>query len=105
MCRRARLIWDALHLLSGVSIKGNRLFGNPPLTPTYLCLWEIDVDDVAGCLHSTLINGLKRALRTFKFNYSDMENAPLWLYAPPVDPDGKSRVLPLNKQLTNSLAI
>lgn len=88
----------------GVSIKGNRLFGNTPLTPTYLCLWEIDVDDVAGCLHSTLINGLKRAVRAFKFNYSDMENAPLWLYAPPVDPDGKLQTCAVYTRMADDLA-
>lgn len=62
------------------------------------------MDDIAGCLHSTLINGLKRALRTFKFNYNDMENAPLWLYAPPVDPDGKLRVIPTYKRIADELA-
>jgi len=74
---------------SGISIRGNRLFGDPPLNPTYLCLWDITLDDVAGSLDVTLIKGIMRALQAFKYNYNDMENAPLWLYAPPVDPDGE----------------
>lgn len=73
----------------GISVKGNRLFGNPPLNPTYFCLWEIEIDGITGYLDKGLINGLKRAMRTFKFNFADMENAPLWLYMPPTDPDGK----------------
>jgi hypothetical protein len=62
------------------------------------------VDDIAGCLHSTLINGLKRAVRAFKFNYSDMENAPLWLYAPPVDPDGKLQTCAVYARMADDLA-
>lgn len=66
------------------------------------------MDDITGCLHNSLISGLIRALRAFKFNYADMENAPLWLYTPPVDPDGKSRLslsLPIKWELTSPSSV
>ena len=58
------------------------------MNPTYFCLWSIEIDSVDGYFNKALINGFHRALRAFKFNFVDMENAPLWLYMPPTDPDG-----------------
>ena len=53
---------------------GHRLFGLPPLEPTYLCSWDIDIGKITGDCTSELIETAAGAIRSFGFTLDDDEN-------------------------------
>ncbi|KAK0722273.1 hypothetical protein B0T26DRAFT_749693 [Lasiosphaeria miniovina] len=61
--------------VDGLHIHGHRLFGLPPIEPTYLCNWDVSAGAVTGeCtteFSTTLISGGK----AFGFTFDDDENA------------------------------
>lgn len=76
----------ALHF-EGISIRANRLFGRPPHTATYLCLWEFHLPAIGGSCDATLLRAFDTGLSVFMFGFNDPDNAPLPLYMPPATTD------------------
>ncbi len=73
--------------LDSLEIRAHRLFGPPPRTSTYLCLWEIGLGKVTGSIDPILASHIKGVLIIFGYLYPDEANAPLSIYQPPIDPD------------------
>lgn len=70
-------IMHSAHSLSieGLSVHGHRMFGLPPLEPTYLCDWEFEAGEI---LMDTTFRNLHRYQDMFAkcgFGYNDTENA------------------------------
>ena len=61
--------------VDGIVVSGHRLFGLPPLEPTYVCNWDFDVGKVFGECSTEFISNLVSALRCLAFTFSDAENA------------------------------
>jgi hypothetical protein len=55
-------------------IYGHRLFGLPPLEPTYLCSWDFDVGRITGDCTSEFVEAAAGAIRSFAFTLDDDEN-------------------------------
>ncbi|ENI02010.1 hypothetical protein COCC4DRAFT_175824 [Bipolaris maydis ATCC 48331] len=55
-------------------IYGHRLFGLPPLEPTYLCSWDFDVGRITGDCTSEFLEAAAGAARSFAFTLDDDEN-------------------------------
>ncbi|KAJ9608293.1 Macrophage colony-stimulating factor 1 receptor [Cladophialophora chaetospira] len=61
--------------IDGVGVYGHRLFGAPPLEPTYACHWDLNVGEIAGECTSTFIQTLINAVMAFIYNLDDDENS------------------------------
>ena len=61
--------------IDGLEIFGHRLFGLPPIEPTYVCNWDFDVGCVKGECSVDLFHCLAMALRCFSLSFGDSENA------------------------------
>ncbi|KAI8960703.1 hypothetical protein F5Y11DRAFT_328859 [Daldinia sp. FL1419] len=61
--------------LDGLDIYGHRLFGLPPIEPTYLCNWDLKVGSVTGDCSTDFLTTLIRAGKAFGFTLDDDENA------------------------------
>ena len=61
--------------IDGLEILGHRLFGLPPIEPTYVCNWDFDVGSVKGECSVDLLHCLAMALRCFALSFGDAENA------------------------------
>ena len=61
--------------IDGLEIFGHRLFGLPPVEPTYVCNWDFDVGSVKGECSVDLFHYLAMALRCFALSFGDTENA------------------------------
>ncbi|KAL9123141.1 MAG: hypothetical protein Q9187_000307 [Circinaria calcarea] len=61
--------------VDGIAVSGHRLFGLPPVEPTYVCNWDFDVGKIVGECSTGFIYNLVSALRCFAFTFSDNENA------------------------------
>jgi hypothetical protein len=55
-------------------IFGHRLFGLPPVEPTYVCNWDFDVGKITGECTSEFIEKAAGAARSFAFTFDDDEN-------------------------------
>ncbi|KAI4926939.1 uncharacterized protein J4E92_006100 [Alternaria infectoria] len=55
-------------------IFGHRLFGLPPIEPTYVCSWDFDVGRISGDCTSEFIETAAGAARSFAFTLDDDEN-------------------------------
>jgi hypothetical protein len=55
-------------------IFGHRLFGLPPVEPTYVCNWDFDVGKITGECSSEFIEKAAGAARSFAFTFDDDEN-------------------------------
>ncbi|KAF7447284.1 hypothetical protein PtrSN002B_009070 [Pyrenophora tritici-repentis] len=53
---------------------GHRLFGLPPLEPTYLCSWDFEVGRISGDCTSEFLEAAAGAARSFAFTLDDDEN-------------------------------
>ncbi|RMZ71954.1 fermentation associated [Pyrenophora seminiperda CCB06] len=53
---------------------GHRLFGLPPLEPTYLCSWDFEVGRISGDCTSEFVEAAAGAARSFAFTLDDDEN-------------------------------
>jgi hypothetical protein len=56
-------------------IFGHRLFGLPPIEPTYVCNWDFDVGKISGECTSEFIETAAGAARSFAFTFDDDENS------------------------------
>ena len=61
--------------VDGLEIFGHRLFGLPPIEPTYVCNWDFDVGCVKGECSVDLFHCFSMALRCFALSFGDAENA------------------------------
>jgi hypothetical protein len=72
--------------IESANMSGHRLFGLPPIEPTYVCSWDLDVGKVSGECSSTFFEQGVRALQCFAFTLDDDENS-MPLVQPLVIPD------------------
>ncbi|KAI1651425.1 uncharacterized protein F4817DRAFT_131061 [Daldinia loculata] len=61
--------------IDGLDIHGHRLFGLPPIEPTYLCNWDLKAGPVTGDCSTDFLTTLIRAGKAFGFTLDDDENA------------------------------
>ncbi|RYP54846.1 hypothetical protein DL768_000410 [Monosporascus sp. mg162] len=61
--------------VDGLTIFGHRLFGLPPIEPTYLCNWDLSVGAVTGECSADFLMALLRGGKAFGFSLDDDENA------------------------------
>lgn len=61
--------------IDGVSLYGHRLFGLPPVEPTYMCNWDFRLGDIAGECSMEFLRHMVTAIRSFDFSLDDKENA------------------------------
>ncbi|KAI2705381.1 hypothetical protein CBS147317_2333 [Penicillium roqueforti] len=61
--------------IDGVSVYGHRLFGLPPLEPTYVCNWDFDVGRIVGECSTEFLACLASSLKSFDFSFDNEENA------------------------------
>jgi hypothetical protein len=61
--------------IDGVSVYGHRLFGLPPLEPTYVCNWDFDVGRIVGECSTEFLSCLTSSLKSFDFSFDNEENA------------------------------
>ncbi|KAJ6089008.1 hypothetical protein N7499_003855 [Penicillium canescens] len=61
--------------IDGVSVYGHRLFGLPPLEPTYVCNWDFDVGKIVGECSTEFLACLGSSLKSFDFSFDNEENA------------------------------
>ncbi|KAI9641087.1 Macrophage colony-stimulating factor 1 receptor [Ciborinia camelliae] len=61
--------------VDGLNISGNRLFGLPPIEPTYVCNWDFGVGAITGeCTTEFFVRFLGGA-KALAFSFDDDENA------------------------------
>lgn len=61
--------------IDGLQIFGHRLFGLPPLEPTYVCNWDFNVGSITGECCLDFLSSLLMSLKSFGFAFKDAENA------------------------------
>ncbi|KAL8762526.1 MAG: hypothetical protein Q9184_001486 [Pyrenodesmia sp. 2 TL-2023] len=61
--------------IDGVEVRGHRLFGLPPIEPTYICNWDFTIGAVLGECSITFLRTFSTALQCFSFTFEDAENA------------------------------
>ncbi|KAJ5316627.1 hypothetical protein N7508_001135 [Penicillium antarcticum] len=61
--------------IDGVSVYGHRLFGLPPLEPTYVCNWDFEVGKIIGECSTEFLACLGSSLKSFDFSFDNEENA------------------------------
>lgn len=61
--------------IDGLSIFGHRLFGLPPVEPTYVCNWDFDIGKIVGECEISFVGLFFSALQCFTFCIDDEENA------------------------------
>lgn len=62
--------------INGLQIFGHRLFGLPPLEPTYVCNWDFNIGSITGECCLDFLSSLLMSLKSFGFAFDDAENAP-----------------------------
>lgn len=61
--------------VDGLTVYGHRLFGLPPIEPTYLCNWDIAVGAISGECSTEFLSTLMHTGKAFGFTFDDDENA------------------------------
>ena len=61
--------------VDGLEVAGHRLFGLPPVEPTYVCNWDFNVGSITGECCLPFLKGLSSALHCFGLSFQDAENA------------------------------
>ncbi|CCX30950.1 Similar to Protein CSF1; acc. no. Q12150 [Pyronema omphalodes CBS 100304] len=61
--------------LEHLTISGHRLFGLPPIEPTYICHWDLSLGSLSGEASFDFLQTLLFAARAFTFSLADTENA------------------------------
>ncbi|KAI6121684.1 hypothetical protein F5141DRAFT_529930 [Pisolithus sp. B1] len=79
--------FDETLIIDGIDITAHRLFGPPPRTRTYACVWEIKFGSVRALLSALEGRIALAALDVFRINYVDLPNAPASDFGIPIDPD------------------
>lgn len=60
--------------IDSIVIAGHRLFGLPPVEPTYVCNWDFDVGDITGECSTEFVEKAVGSARSFAFTFEDPEN-------------------------------
>lgn len=68
--------------IDGLSAYGHRLFGLPPVEPTYVCNWDFDVGKILGECSTDFIACLASGFKSFDFSFDNEENALHPLFPP-----------------------
>ncbi|EJT99737.1 hypothetical protein DACRYDRAFT_101324 [Dacryopinax primogenitus] len=63
-------------VLEGLNIACNRLFGPQPRTATYLCLWEMSIGALRGCVPLSFASCLNASMQAISYTFSDVANSP-----------------------------
>ena len=61
--------------IDGLNVYGHRLFGLPPVEPTYMCNWDLSVGALTGECTTEFLTTLASAVKAFAFTFDDDENA------------------------------
>ncbi|KAA8573942.1 hypothetical protein EYC84_005485 [Monilinia fructicola] len=61
--------------VDGLNISGNRLFGLPPIEPTYVCNWDFGVGAITGECTTEFFVRLLGGAKALAFSFDDDENA------------------------------
>ncbi|KAF7886884.1 uncharacterized protein EAF02_003531 [Botrytis sinoallii] len=61
--------------IDGLNISGNRLFGLPPIEPTYVCNWDFSVGAITGECTTEFFVRLLGSVKAVAFSFDDDENA------------------------------
>lgn len=69
--------------IDSVTIAGHRLFGLPPLEPTYVCNWDFDVGAISGECTALFLSTAAASIKCFAFSLDDDENT-LPIAGPPI---------------------
>ncbi|KAI9926454.1 hypothetical protein ASPWEDRAFT_32140 [Aspergillus wentii DTO 134E9] len=67
-------ISDTQLFIDGLTIHGHRLFGLPPLEPTYVCNWDFNVGQIIGECSTEFLSSLLAALQSFDLSFDNEEN-------------------------------
>ncbi|KAJ6188255.1 hypothetical protein N7519_003163 [Penicillium mononematosum] len=68
-------ISSAQLFIDGISVYGHRLFGLPPLEPTYVCNWDFEVGRIVGECSIDFLACLASSLKSFDISFDNDENA------------------------------
>lgn len=60
--------------IDGISVYGHRVFGLPPIEPTYLCNWDLSVGAITGECTADFLTALMAGGKAFGLNFDDDEN-------------------------------
>ena len=61
--------------VDGVSVHGHRLFGLPPVEPTYVCNWDFEIGRIIGECSTEFLSCLVDGLQNFDLSFDNAENA------------------------------
>lgn len=61
--------------VDGITVYGHRVFGLPPVEPTFLCNWDLSVGAVTGECSATFLTALMSGGKAFGLTFDDDENA------------------------------
>ncbi|ODQ83164.1 hypothetical protein BABINDRAFT_159609 [Babjeviella inositovora NRRL Y-12698] len=61
--------------IAGAAIHAHRMFGLPPLEPTYFCKWDFDFGAIAIDSRPSFFKGLLDSVAAVAFGYEDSENS------------------------------
>ncbi|CAI8492305.1 unnamed protein product [Pichia kudriavzevii] len=62
-------------VIDELSIHSIRIFGLPPVEPTYYCRWNFDSSTIKIDAEPIFLDALSRTAKSFKFGYADLENS------------------------------
>ncbi|OWB76337.1 hypothetical protein B5S32_g488 [[Candida] boidinii] len=62
-------------LIDGLSIHGHRIFGLPPIEPTYYCRWDFVAGEILIDSCPLFLDGMIRAIKNLGYCYIDNENS------------------------------
>ena len=87
--------------IDGVEISSHRLFGLPPVEPTYVCYWDFLVGSITGKCSEEALGCLFGMLRCFIFSFQDSENALVCPQAPVIHDLTflRARIMPIKIEL------
>ncbi|AOA60859.1 Protein required for fermentation at low temperature [Komagataella phaffii CBS 7435] len=66
--------WTPDIQIDGLAVHGHRIFGLPPLEPTYFCKWDFVIGSVLIDSEPRFLDRLVNALHSLAFGYKDVEN-------------------------------
>lgn len=72
---KSRVEFEPQLLIDGLSVHSIRIFGLPPVEPTYFCRWIFDSGEIKIVSEPIFLDALSRAGMSFKFGHADLENS------------------------------
>ncbi|GMM38704.1 Csf1 protein [Saccharomycopsis crataegensis] len=61
--------------INGLSIHGHRIFGLPPLEPTYICVWDISAGAISLNTNGLFIQSFLGSIQNLGYTFRDFENS------------------------------